>query len=142
MVSSAFEPGWPSVRSSSRTTRPTALTSTWTAPARPRRSSSSERSTPFLPKRMVASCSDGIVAAGEVLVGDAAGVADDVAHQLALGIVARLAEIDEHAGQVGRVELQPRHLLPAEILAHHDRLGVAAAPQLAQQAVLLGLARG
>ena len=77
-----------------------------------------------------------IVAAGEILVGDAAGVADDVAHQLAFGIVARLAEIDEHAGQVGRVELEPRHLLPAEILAHHHGLGVAAAPQLAQQARL------
>ena len=82
-----------------------------------------------------------IVAAGEILVGDAAGVADDVAHQLALGIVAGLAEVDEHAGQVGRVELDPRHFLPTEILAHHDRLGVAAAPELAQQAVLLGLAQ-
>ena len=83
----------------------------------------------------------GIIAAGQVLVGDAAGVADDVAHQLAFGIVARLAKIYEHAGQVGRVELQPRHLLPAEILAHHDRLGVAAAAQVAQQAHLLGLAQ-
>ena len=82
-----------------------------------------------------------IVAAGEILVGDPAGIADDVAHQLAFGIVAGLAEVDEHAGQVGRVEFQPRHLLPAEIFAHHDRLGVAAAPELAQQARLLGLAQ-
>ena len=81
-----------------------------------------------------------IVAAGEVLVRDAAGIADDVAHQLALGIVARLAEIDEHARQVGGVELEPRHFLPAEILAHHHGLGVAVAAQLAQQAVALGLA--
>ena len=81
-----------------------------------------------------------VVAAVEVLVRDAAGIADDVAHQLAFGIVARLAEIDEHAGQVGRVELEPRHLLPAEILAHHDGLGVAAAAQLAQQPRALGLA--
>ena len=82
-----------------------------------------------------------IVAAGEILVGDAAGVAHDVAHQLAFGIVARLAEIDEHAGQVGGVELEPRHLFPAEILAHHDGLGAAAAAQLAQQADLLRLAQ-
>ena len=80
-----------------------------------------------------------IVAAGEILVGDPAGVADDVAHQLDLGIVARLAEIDEHAGQVGRVELQACHLFPAEVLAHHHGLGVAAAAQFSQQAALLDL---
>ncbi len=50
---------------------------------------------------MVGELQHRIVAAGQVLVGDAAGVADDVAHQIAFGIVARLAEIDEHAGQVG-----------------------------------------
>ena len=81
----------------------------------------------------------GIVAAVQVLVGDAAGVADDVAHQLAFGIVAALAQVDEHARKIGRVELEPRHLFPVQVLAHHRRLGVAAAGQLAQQADLVGL---
>jgi hypothetical protein len=83
---------------------------------------------------------DRIVAAGQILVGGATGVADDVAHQLAFGIVARLAEVDEHAGKVRGVELQSRHFLPTEILAHHHGLGIAAAAQLAQQAIPLGLA--
>ena len=84
---------------------------------------------------------DRIVAAGEVLVGDTAGIAHDVAHQVAFGIVARLAEIDEHTGQVGGVELDPGDLLPTEILPHHDGLRVAAAAQFAQQPGLLGVAQ-
>ena len=82
-----------------------------------------------------------VVAAVQVVVRDAAGIADDVTHQHAFGIVARLAEIDHHARQVRCIELQPRHLFPAEILADHHRLGVAAAAQLAQQPLLLGVAQ-
>jgi hypothetical protein len=92
-----------------------------------------------LPKRIVASANTGssrpLRSSSET-----AGVADDVAHQLAFGIVAALAEIDEHAGQVGCVELEPRHFFPVQVLAHHRRLGVAAAAKLTQQPRLLGLA--
>ena len=82
------------------------------------------------------------VSAGEVLVGDTSGVAHDVAHQLAFGIVPRLAEVDEHARQIGRIEFNAGHFLPAEIFTHHHRLRVAAAPEFAQQAGLLGLSQG
>ena len=52
-------PGMPSRRSNSRMTRPTALTSTSTAPARPRKMRSWNRSTPARPTRIPGSCSSG-----------------------------------------------------------------------------------
>ena len=58
-------------------------------------------------------------------------IAHDVGERRALGIEAGGADIHEDAGQVRRVDLDPRHLLPGQELAHDDGDEAAAAAQLA-----------
>ena len=48
-------------------------------------------------------------------------VADHVRELLDLGIDARRADIDDDAGQVGRVDLDARHVVPGQEVAQHDR---------------------
>ncbi len=61
-------------------------------------------------------------------------VADDVREVLALGVDARGADVDQHAGQVGRIHLNARHLLPGQELAHDDGHEAPAAAHVALDA--------
>ena len=69
-----------------------------------------------------------------VALGRRRDIADDMRQVLGLGVEARGADIDQDAGQVGRVHLDPRHLLPGQELAHDDGHEAAAAAHLALDA--------
>jgi hypothetical protein len=61
-------------------------------------------------------------------------IADDVGEQLGLRVDAGGADIDQHAGKVGGIDLDLRHLVPAqEVLEHHGDVALMG-PQLAQDA--------
>ena len=79
------------------------------------------------------------VAIGLGLV-DGGDVAQYVGRGHAVGIVTALSDIDEHAGQVGGVDLDARHLFPAKVFAHGDRHPAAPATHFAQDAGAIGLA--
>jgi hypothetical protein len=81
-----------------------------------------------------------IVALLQLLLRDGGDIADDVGHVAAIGVVARLADIDVDAWQLGRVDAEAAHLLPGEVLAHRDRHEGAPAMRLAQHALHVMLA--
>ena len=63
---------------------------------------------------------------------DGADVADDVDRVGPEGVEAAPADVDHHAGQIGRVDLDLRDFLPRQVLADRDRDELLLAPGLAQ----------
>ena len=61
-----------------------------------------------------------------------ADVADDVDRVVAEGVEPASADVDHHAGEVGRVDLDLGDLLPRQVLAHRDGHELLVAPGLAQ----------
>jgi hypothetical protein len=131
-------PGMPSRRSSSRMTRPTALTSSCTAPARPRRMRSWWRST----RRGRRGCR-AVAAAGRRPCRLRRRRRHSPRHAPGARPRGRCAwcRCRPDAGQVGRVHLDPRHLLPGQELAHDDGHEAAAAAHLALDARALMVGR-
>ncbi len=77
--------------------------------------------------------------AGDILLRWRRHVAHDVRQVIAVGVLARGADVDHDAGQIGGVDLDRRHLVPAEELAHHDGNEPSVAVHLAFDASTLVL---
>ncbi len=57
-----------------------------------------------------------------------------------VGVIADHALFDGDAGEFGDRDLDPRHLVPAQIGAHHQRDEAVPAPGVAQHAAAVGIA--
>ena len=68
---------------------------------------------------------------------DGADIADDMDRVGAEGVEAAAAHVDHHAGQVGRVDLDLRDLLPGQVLADRDGDELLLAPGFAQDPVAI-----
>ena len=74
---------------------------------------------------------------GDIRLGGRRHVADEMRKLRAVRIHARGADIDQDTRQVGGVDLDRRHIVPGEELAHHDRDEAAMAAHLALDAATL-----